>query len=37
MTPWTHRPDAAQLQGSRCRLEEVIERASSPAFEPLVS
>jgi type IV secretion system protein VirD4 len=37
MTPWTQRPDAAQLQGSRRRLEEVIERASSPAFEPLVS
>jgi len=37
MTPWTQRPDAAQLQGSRRRLEGVIERASSPAFEPLVS
>jgi type IV secretion system protein VirD4 len=37
MTPWTQRPDAAQLQGSRRLLEEVIERASSPAFEPLVS
>jgi type IV secretion system protein VirD4 len=37
MTPWAQRPDAAQLQGSRRRLEGVIERASSPAFEPLVS
>ena len=37
MTPWAQRPDAARLQGSRRRLEEVIERASSPAFEPLVS
>jgi type IV secretion system protein VirD4 len=37
MTPWTKRSEAAQLQGSRRRLEGVIERASSPAFEPLVS
>ncbi|HEY5248214.1 MAG TPA: TraM recognition domain-containing protein [Dermatophilaceae bacterium] len=37
MTPWTRRPEAAQLQGSRRQLEGVIERASSPAFEPLVS
>jgi type IV secretion system protein VirD4 len=37
MTSWTQRPDAAQLQVSRRRLEGVIERASSPAFEPLVS
>ena len=37
MTPWTQRPDAAQLQASRRRPEGVIERASSPAFEPLVS
>jgi type IV secretion system protein VirD4 len=37
MTSWTQRPDAAQMQGSRHRLEGVIERASSPAFEPPVS
>jgi type IV secretion system protein VirD4 len=37
MTSWAQRPEAAQLQGSRRRLEGVIERASSPTFEPLVS
>jgi type IV secretion system protein VirD4 len=36
MTSWTQRPDAEQLQGSRRRLEGVIERASSHAHQPLV-
>jgi type IV secretion system protein VirD4 len=36
MTSWTQRPDAVELQHSRARLEEVIERASSPARQPLV-
>jgi type IV secretion system protein VirD4 len=35
MTPWTARPSAAELQGSRRRLEEVIERASTAAQESL--
>jgi type IV secretory pathway TraG/TraD family ATPase VirD4 len=36
MTSWTQRPDAEQLQRSRRRLEEVIERASSATYQPLV-
>jgi type IV secretion system protein VirD4 len=36
MTPWTQRPDAAQLQGSRRQLEERIERASSQVHQLLV-
>jgi len=36
MTSWTQRPDAAELQLSRRRLEGVIERASSPAHPLLV-
>jgi type IV secretion system protein VirD4 len=35
MTPWTARPGAAELQGSRRRLEEVIERASTAAQKSL--
>jgi type IV secretion system protein VirD4 len=37
LTPWTQRPDAAELQHSRRRLEKVIEHASSPAQPPLAS
>jgi len=37
MTSWSQRPDAAELQRSRRRLEGVIERASSPARQPLVA
>ena len=36
MTAWTKRPEAAELQRSRRRLEEVIERASSQAPQSLV-
>jgi len=36
MKSWTQRPDAAELQLSRRRLEGVIERASSPAHPLLV-
>jgi type IV secretion system protein VirD4 len=36
MKSWTKRPDAAELQLSRRRLEGVIERASSPAHPLLV-
>jgi type IV secretory pathway TraG/TraD family ATPase VirD4 len=35
MTPWTARPGADELLGSRRRLEEVIERASTAAHESL--
>jgi type IV secretion system protein VirD4 len=35
MTAWTKRPEAAELQRSRRRLEEVIERASSQAPQSL--
>jgi type IV secretion system protein VirD4 len=35
MTSWTKRPEAAELQGSRRRLEEGIERASSQAHQLL--
>jgi len=35
MTAWTKRPEAAELQRSRRRLEEVIERASSQAHQSL--
>jgi hypothetical protein len=37
MRAWTQRPDAAELQRSRRRLEEVIEHASSPPQPPPVS
>ena len=37
MTAWTQRPDAAELQRSRARLEKVIEQASSPVQPPPVS
>ena len=37
MTAWTQRPDAAELQRSRGRLEKVIERASRPAPPPPAS
>ena len=37
MTSWSQRPDAAELQRSRRQLEGVIERASSPARQPLVA
>jgi hypothetical protein len=30
MSLWANRPDAVELQSSRRRLEEVIERASTP-------
>jgi type IV secretory pathway TraG/TraD family ATPase VirD4 len=36
ITPWTARPGAAELQGSRRRLEEVIECASTAAQQSLV-
>ena len=36
MKSWTQRPDAAELQLSRRRLEGVIERASSPVHPLLV-
>jgi type IV secretion system protein VirD4 len=36
MTSWTKRSDAAELRSSRARLEEAIERASTPARQPLV-
>jgi len=37
MRAWTQRPDAAELQRSRRRLEEVIEHASSPPQPPPAS
>ena len=37
MKSWTQRPDAAELQLSRRRLEKVIEHASSPPQPPPVS
>jgi type IV secretory pathway TraG/TraD family ATPase VirD4 len=35
MTPWTKRPEAAELQSSRRQLEEVIEHANSQAHQLL--
>jgi hypothetical protein len=37
MTSWTKRPEAAELKGSRRRLEGVIDRASSQAHQSLVA